>query len=91
MIANPDIRPWIAGNPIFAIGIAVLLFLFIYLITRLIFGRGLIYIAARTKNSYDDIIVKKLRPSGIRFCKCFPILTEYFQNAPKIFLSKLIY
>ena len=58
----PDFKAWIAGNSGLAIGAAVLLFLLIYLIARFIFGRGMTYIASRTKNKYDDIIVKKLRP-----------------------------
>lgn len=59
----PDFKSWIAGYPGFAIGAAALLFLVIYLLARLIFGRGLHYIASRTKNKYDDIIIKKLRPN----------------------------
>lgn len=58
----PDFKAWISGNSGLAIGAAVLLFLLVYLIARFIFGRGMTYIASRTKNKYDDIIVKKLRP-----------------------------
>lgn len=57
-----DLQAWIAANPSLAAGAAVLILLLIYLLARLIFGRGLTYVAALTKNKYDDIIVKKLRP-----------------------------
>jgi len=56
------IKDWIAGNPAWAAITAALLFILILLLTRLIFGRGLVYLTARTKNKYDDIIVKGLRP-----------------------------
>jgi miniconductance mechanosensitive channel len=56
------IQTWISGNPSLALAAVVLLFLLIYLLARLIFGRGLTYVAALTKNKYDDIIVQKLRP-----------------------------
>ena len=40
----------------------LLIVLAIYLLARLIFGRGLVYLTSLTKNKYDDIIVQKLRP-----------------------------
>jgi miniconductance mechanosensitive channel len=70
-----DLETWIAANTNLAIGAAVLLFLLIYLIARIIFGRGLTYIASRTKNKYDDIIVKKLRP--YRAALLAPLIVAY--------------
>jgi miniconductance mechanosensitive channel len=55
-------QTWISANPNLALGAAVVLFLLVYLLARLIFGRGLTYVASLTKNKYDDIIVQKLRP-----------------------------
>jgi miniconductance mechanosensitive channel len=57
-----DIRIWIGANPAWAVAAATLLFVLILFLARLIFGRGLVYITTRTKNKYDDIIVKGLRP-----------------------------
>lgn len=57
-----DLQAWIAANPSLAAGLAALALALIYLLARLIFGRGLTYVAALTKNQYDDIIVRKLRP-----------------------------
>jgi len=57
-----NIKDWISGNPIWATTAAALFFILILFLTRLIFGRGLVYLTTRTKNKYDDILVKGLRP-----------------------------
>jgi miniconductance mechanosensitive channel len=79
----PDFTTWIAGNPGLAIGAAFLLFLVIYLLARLIFGRGLVYITTRTKNKYDDIIVKKLRPFRAAWLVPFIIAYAFAYLAPE--------
>ena len=56
------LQSWISANPTLALGAALGLFLLTFLLARLVFGRGLTAIANRTKNQYDDIIIKKLRP-----------------------------
>jgi miniconductance mechanosensitive channel len=56
------LQAWITANPALAASAAVLSILLIYLVTRLVFARGLIYLAGRTKNKYDDILMKRLRP-----------------------------
>ncbi len=58
-----DLQAWILENPALAAGAAGLLFILIYLVTRLIFGRGLGHVAALTRNKYDDIILKELHPN----------------------------
>jgi miniconductance mechanosensitive channel len=80
----PDLKAWIAGNPGLAIGMACLLFLVIYLLARLIFGRGLLYVAARTKNKYDDIIIKKLRPFRAAWLAPFIIVYAFAFLAPEV-------
>jgi miniconductance mechanosensitive channel len=55
------LQSWIENNPILALAATILLLLVIYLIARLIFGRGLVYLTSLTKNKYDDIIAAKLR------------------------------
>jgi len=57
-----SLQNWISENPALAAGAAALLFVLIYLLARLIFGRGLTHVASLTKNKYDDVIIKKLRP-----------------------------
>jgi len=80
----PDFKVWIAGNPSLALGAACLLFLVIYLLTHLIFARGLVYIAARTKNKYDDIVVKKLRPNRAAWLAPFIIAYTFAYLAPEV-------
>ncbi len=92
----PQIITWINGNSYFAIGAAALLFLVIYLLARLIFGRGLVYIATRTKNTYDDIIVMNLRPNraawlapfivGYTFAYLAPYLQTIIQKVSLFFI-----
>jgi len=61
-ITVTTIENWIAANPLAALAGTLVVLVILYLIARLIFGRGLIYVTSRTKNQYDDIIVKSLRP-----------------------------
>jgi len=77
-------KAWIAENPGLAIGAASLLFLVIYFLARLIFGRGLLYITARTRNKYDDIIVKKLRPFRAALLAPFIIAYTFAYLAPDV-------
>ncbi|MEW6094877.1 MAG: mechanosensitive ion channel domain-containing protein [Chloroflexota bacterium] len=70
-----DLQAWIAENPSLAVGVAALLLSVIYLLARLIFGRGLTYITTLTKNKYDDAIVKKLRP--YRASLLAPLIVAY--------------
>jgi miniconductance mechanosensitive channel len=79
-----DFKKWISGNTSLAIGVAFLLFLVVYLLARLIFGRGMVYIAARTKNQYDDIVVKKLRPNRAAWLAPFIIAYVFAYLAPDV-------
>ena len=56
------VQEWIADNPLLALVAGLVALIVIYLVARLIFGRGLTSLASITRNKYDDIIVKKLRP-----------------------------
>jgi miniconductance mechanosensitive channel len=77
-----DFSNIIDANPGYSIAAAVVLFVVIYLLARLIFARGLIYIADRTKNIYDDIIVKKLRPKRASWLAPFIVLYSFAYLAP---------
>ncbi len=78
-----DLQTWIAANPSLAAGAAALILLLIYLLARLIFGRGLTYVAALTKNKYDDIIVKKLRPFRASLLAPFIVAYAFAYLAPE--------
>jgi len=69
------LQEWIALNPLLALAAAFGAFVVIYLIARLVFGRGLTSLAALTSNKYDDILVKKLRP--FRAAWLFPFIALY--------------
>jgi miniconductance mechanosensitive channel len=43
----------------------ILLSVLIFLVARFVIGRGLTYLASRTKTQYDDILVRNLRPFRI--------------------------
>jgi miniconductance mechanosensitive channel len=76
------IETWINANPPFAAGAALLLFILIYLFARLIFSRGLTYLATRTKNIYDDIIVRKMRPNRASWLAPFIVTYTFAFLAP---------
>jgi len=67
---NPTLASWALG------GAAVILSLVVFLITRYFIARGLVYLAGRTENKYDDIVVEKLRP--FRFAWIAPLLVIYY-------------
>ncbi len=77
------LQTWITANPGLALGAAVLLFLLVYLLSRLIFGRGLTHVATLTRNKYDDIIVKKLRPYRAALLAPFIVLYVFAYLAPE--------
>ena len=55
------VQTWIKNHPLPSLAAAIVLMLLIYLLSRLIFGRGLTYLTSLTKNKFDDIIAEKLR------------------------------
>ena len=70
----PQLQNWIQANPTMAIIGTIVLIIVLYGISRTIFGRGLIYLAQRTKNKYDDIIMLRLRPYRAAWLAPFIIL-----------------
>jgi miniconductance mechanosensitive channel len=79
-----DLENWIAVNPNLAAGVGVVLFFLFYILTRLVFGRGLTYIAGKTKNKYDDIIVKELRPLQASLLAPFIVAYTFAYLAPNV-------
>lgn len=67
---NPTLAPWALG------GAAVITSLVVFLIARYLIARGLVYVAKRTENKYDDIVVEELRP--FRFAWIAPLLVIYY-------------
>lgn len=75
-----DIQQWVEGNPVLApwvLGsVMVVAGVLLYLVVRFLIARSLVYVASRTENKYDDIIVDKLRP--YRFAWIAPLLVLYY-------------
>jgi len=76
------IQNWIAQNPYPALGGAVLLIVIVYLLARLIFGRGLTSLARHTKNKSDDIITAGIRPYRAAWLAPFIVLYSFAYLAP---------
>jgi miniconductance mechanosensitive channel len=65
MIDMESLQAWIQLNPLLALGSVLLASLLTFLIARGVLARGLAYLASRSKNKIDDILVQKLRPFRI--------------------------
>jgi len=74
-----SIRAWVDQNPVLApwvlIAAFVVLGLLLYLIARFLIARALLFVARRTENRYDDIVVEELRP--FRLAWLAPLLVIY--------------
>jgi miniconductance mechanosensitive channel len=62
-----QIQTWIEANPWPAFGALLVLSLILFLITRYVIARGLIYLAKRSETRYDDIIVEHLKPYAVSY------------------------
>lgn len=61
-MSETELHLWVDQNPLLAIGAILLLSLVLLIITRLIIGRGLTYLARQTNTQYDNIILDSLHP-----------------------------
>ena len=67
---NPALAPWVVSAAMIVSGLVV------FVIARFLIARGLVYVAKRTENKYDDLIVENLRP--FRFAWIAPLLVIYY-------------
>jgi miniconductance mechanosensitive channel len=72
-----QLQNWIQANPSLSTVGAIVLVIILYGISRIIFGRGLIYLTQRTKNKYDDIIMQRVRPYRVAWFVPFIILYAF--------------
>ena len=77
------IQDWIGKNQTWALVITIVLSAVGYLIARFIIGRGLIYIAKRTKTKYDDIVVNHLRPFRVAWAAPLIVLYVFANLLPE--------
>ncbi len=78
------IQVWIEENPTLAFGGVILLSIIVFFIARLIIGRGLYSLAARTETEYDDIIVKKLHPFRVAWAAPLMVLYSFAYLLPDL-------
>ncbi len=61
-MTSAELLLWIEQNPGLGMGGLVVVSLLVFILARLVIGRGLVFLAAHTKTKVDDILVKHLRP-----------------------------
>ncbi len=65
MITINSIRLWMAANEAIAPWVVLGAVLFSFIIARYVVGRGLTWLARSTKNQWDDVLVKHMRPNRL--------------------------
>jgi miniconductance mechanosensitive channel len=60
-----DFSGWIQQNPWLALALIAVFSFVVFLVVRMLLGRGLSAIAGRTETKIDDVLVEKLRPFRI--------------------------
>jgi miniconductance mechanosensitive channel len=78
-----QLEQWIQQNPFLAFGGVVLAALAIFFIARLVVGYGLTYLAKRTENKYDDIIVEHLHPFRVAWLAPFILVYIFAYLVPE--------
>jgi miniconductance mechanosensitive channel len=67
---EPLSGPWVVGGVVLALVVAA------YLVARHLVIRGLVYLAGRTRNQYDDILVARVRPARLAWIA--PLVVIYY-------------
>lgn len=70
-----DITNYFDANPAISIFSVLIASIIVFLFTRFIIGRALVYIAKRTETKYDDILVEHLKPYRVAWIA--PLLVIY--------------
>lgn len=78
-----ELQEWINGNPLLALGAAVLFSIVAFLIARGIIARGLMSLAKRTETKYDDIVVRHLHPFRVAWLAPLLVLFVFSGLAPE--------
>lgn len=77
------IQKWIEANPWPAFGALLVLSFIAFLLTRVVVGRGLVYVAKRTETKYDDIIVEHLKPYNVSYITPLVLLYGFAYVLPE--------
>lgn len=76
------IQLWIEENPTLAYAVVVVMSVVVFILTRIILGRGLTYLASRTETKYDDIFVKDLHPFRVAWAAPLVVLYSFAYLLP---------
>lgn len=77
MITINSIRLWMAANEAIAPWVVLGAVLFSFIIARYVVGRGLTWLARSTKNQWDDVLVKHMRPNRLSWVAPLAIIYIY--------------
>ena len=93
-----SVHDWIIANPLQSAGIAVILAVFLFVLTRNGVMRGLQGLAARSKTRTDDILLRHLKPNRLSwliplgfFYGVAAIIPEYSAFIKKILLFLILW
>lgn len=81
-MTTAEIQAFIEQNLLLSLSAVLVLSILVYLIGRFVVGRALIYIASRTKNKYDDVIVEHLRPFRVAWLAPLGIIYAFAHLVP---------
>ena len=82
-MTTTDIQTWLAQSPSNPIILIVSLSLLAFLLARFGIARGLTYLAGRTSNKVDDMLVKHLRPYRLAWLAPFLVALSLAQLLPE--------
>jgi miniconductance mechanosensitive channel len=77
MIILEFFQTWLNSNPINPTIAVIVGALLVFLIARFIVARGLIYLTTRTKNQWDDILIKHMRPYRLAWIAPFILVYQF--------------
>ncbi len=83
MIDMNNLQVWIQQNPLYALVALLAASLLTFLLARGVLARGLTYLASRSKNQIDDLLIEKLRPFRIAWLAPLFIIYIFADLAPE--------
>jgi miniconductance mechanosensitive channel len=84
MITINDIKAWMDANPQLAPWVVAGAILLSFIIARYVIGRGLTVLAKHTKNQWDDMLVKHLRPNRVSWIAPLAVIYVFAYLWPNI-------
>lgn len=83
MIDIDSLQAWIQQNPIHALVGLLLASLLTFFIARGVLARGLTYLASRSENKVDDVLVQKLKPFRVAWLAPLIVIYLFADLAPQ--------